>query len=265
MASENGPGPGGSAAKRVSPDRGFYTDPGTDTPAGLGDAGSGPPMTASDIGAPAWTPSMLLPPEVPGGFPLPADITGAEPSPRRRRLVPLTAAAITLVAALAVTAVVLGNTSAHKPAATHAPTPTAARKPVVRELTIGQLRAGDCLQGPPDVNTANPWPDVVTAVPCPAKHLAEVYFFSANYWPAKMAFPGNTKIAHKVKSECHKAFRAYDGIPYSGSRYSYSYLSPWGRVDWDSGDRLMACTAYLWTGAYPRGEVMYGSIKGSYG
>src|SRR5262245_49353016 len=28
MARENGPGPGGPAAKRVSPDRGFYTDPG---------------------------------------------------------------------------------------------------------------------------------------------------------------------------------------------------------------------------------------------
>ena len=81
--------------------------------------------------------------------------------------------------------------------------------------------------------------------------------------PAAMAFPGNVKKAHKVEAECHRAFRAYDGIPYSGSRYSFSYLSPWGRTDWDSGDRLVVCSAYLWTGAYS--ELMYGSIKGSYG
>ena len=139
-----------------------------------------------------------------------------------------------------------------------APTPT----PTVEPLTVDQLRAGDCLQGPPDLNTASTWPDVVAAVPCAKRHIAEV-FYSANYWPDTMAFPRNSVIFSQSKKECLKAFRTYDGGPYSTSQYSYEYLSPQGQQDWDSGDRQLVCVAYLWTSGHPRGEPMYGSIKGS--
>jgi hypothetical protein len=219
---------------------------GAHTPAGPGDAGSAPPMTVGDIGGPAWAAGTPLPSEVPGSFPLPAELTGAETSPRRRRLVLLTAAAVTVVAAVAVTAIVVGKTSAHKPA---------------RELTIGQLRAGDCLQGPPDINTAISWPYIVTAVPCRDRHLAEVYF-SANYWPTAMAFPGEGTIAPQARTACGKAFQAYDGVPPGVSVYSFNPHFPQNREDWNSGDRRLLCTAYVLASEYPTGEPLNGSMKG---
>jgi hypothetical protein len=238
MARENGQGPGGPAPKWVSPDGGSY------------------------IGAPGWAAGMPLRSEATTGVPLPADVTDAEPPPRRRRLVPLTAAVVTVVAAVAVTAIVLGKTSAHKPVATRAPTHAAARTPVGRDLTIDQLRTGDCLQGPPAVNTARLWPDIATAVPCSAIHIAEVYFFSDNYWPRSMAFPGHAKMAHLARAKCRKAFSAYNGVPPAGSVYNFRYISPWTRALWDSGGRLLLCTAYVWTNQFPSGEPLYGSMKG---
>lgn len=238
------------------------------TPTGPGDADSGPQLTVGDIGAPPWT-GTPLPAEMTGGFPLPADVTGAEPSPRHRRTAILTAVAFSLVAAVAVTALVLGKASAHNPTATPAPTPAARTSspermpaPAPQPLLIDQLQPGDCLQGPPDVNTAKWWPYVVTAVPCTEKHLAEVYFSSANYWPGTMAFPGHARIAHQAKTECRKEFRAYNGVPSSASVYSFRDLFPWDRVNWSFGDRGLLCTAYVRAAQYPRGQPLYGSMKG---
>lgn len=236
-----------------------------------GDAGSGLQMTAGDICAPGWAAGMPLPSEVSGGFSLPADVTGAAPSPRRRRIIPLTAAAVSIVAAVAVTTIVLGKTAAQNPAATQAATPAAARTPAPepapapQPLLIRQLRPGDCLQGPPGVNTARWWPHVVMAVPCTQKHLAEVYFFSAHYWPKAMAFPGRATMVRQAKTECRKEFQSYDGDPSAVSLYSFRDISPWDRVNWSFGDRLLLCTAYYWADTYPRGVPLYASIKGSYG
>lgn len=227
---------------------------------GPGDAGGGPQMTVGVIGAPGWVAAHPLASESTGGFPLPADVTGAEPSTRRRRIVPLAAAAVSVVAAVAVTAIVLGKTSAHKPAAMQASTPAATRTsapegapaPAAQPMLIGQLRPGDCLQGPPDVNSVRWWPYVVMAVPCTGKHIAKVYFFSADYWPRTMAFPGHATIIHQAKMECRKAFRAYNGAPVSASAYSFRDISPWDRGNWSFGDRLLLCTAYLRATQYPR-------------
>jgi DivIVA domain-containing protein len=226
-----------------------------------GDAGSGPQLTAGDIGAPPWAAGTPLPSEMTGGFPLPADITGAEPPPRHRRTAILTAVAVTLVAAVAATAIVLGKASVHKPTAAQAPTPTAA--PTAQELTIDGLSAGTCIQGPPDFNTANTVPELVTAVPCTRQHFAEVYFFSDVYWSVFMAFPGNAAISRRSDAQCRKAFRSYDGIPPDASQYSYWYISPWGRQDWNSGDRLLACVADLTTSGVSGGLPLHTSIKGS--
>ena len=103
---------------------------------------------------------------------------------------------------------------------------------------------------------------MVTAVPCAKKHAAEV-FFSANYWPTAMAFPGNAAVYRQAKRECSKAFRTYDGGPYSASQYSYEYISPQGRPDWNSGDRQLVCIAFYWTSKVPRGKPLFASIKGS--
>jgi hypothetical protein len=204
-----------------------------------------------------------VPPEVTGDFPLPADVTDAGPPPRRRRIVPSIAAGASVVAAVAATVIVLDTSSAHKPAATQARAPTQPPAPAVQRLLIDQLRPGDCLQGPPDVNTTRWWPYVVTAVPCIEPHIAEVYFFSAHYWPMNMAFPGHAKLAHQASAECRKTFQTYDGIPLSGSQLTFVDISPWNRGNWSSGDRLLLCSAYHWTPWYPRGQPMYWSIKRS--
>jgi len=149
------------------------------------------------------------------------------------------------------------------PAPAVAPTSAASPTPTVEPLTADQLRPGDCLQGPADLNTASTWPDVVPAVPCAKRHIAEV-FYSANYWPDAKAFPRNSVIFSQAKKECLRAFRTYDGGPYSASQYSYEYLAPRGRQDWDSGDRLLICVAYFWTKHVPRGKPLFESIKGTY-
>jgi hypothetical protein len=125
------------------------------------------------------------------------------------------------------------------------------------------LRAGQCIKGPANINIANTWPSVVSVVPCHVKHLAEVYY-SGNYWPAAMAFPTNAVINRQGQNECRKVFRAYDGSSYSSSSYSAYPVSPYGRADWASGDRLLTCVAYFWAHGSPRGKPLYSSIKGSY-
>jgi hypothetical protein len=180
----------------------------------------------------------------------------------------LSALAVVVAAALAAAAI-YGQSIRTSSAAPRTPAPTAGRTsaaahtPASQELTTEQLRPGDCLQGPPDINSSKVWPDVVRAVPCSKWHLAEV-FYSANYWPEAMAFPGNTVMNRQGRKECLKSFRAYDGISYSASQYNYEYLTPGGRQDWNSGDRQLLCAAYLWPdGQSPRGQKIFGSIKGA--
>lgn len=230
----------------------------------LDEAANGAP---GGVGTPVWAVGTPLPPEVTGDVPLPADVIGAGPAPRRRRIVPLMAAGISVVAAISATVIVLGSSSSHKPEATQARKPTQAGTPTwapaVQRLLIDQLRPGDCLQGPPDVNTARWWPYVVTAIPCSEGHIAEVYFFSANYWPKDMAYPGHAKLVRQASAECRKTFQAYDGVPLSGSQLSFADMTPRNRGNWIAGDRLLLCTTYLWTPWYHRGQPMYDSIKHS--
>jgi len=132
----------------------------------------------------------------------------------------------------------------------------------VQELTFDELRAGDCLKGDLGLDTSRPWPDLFEAVPCAKEHIAEV-FYSDNYWPGSKAFPGNAAINNQAIAQCYKAFQAYDGIMNSASLYSFDYIAPDGRSDWDSGDRQVACIAYQPTSQYPGGEPRHSSIKGS--
>ena len=133
----------------------------------------------------------------------------------------------------------------------------------VQELTVDQLQAGDCLRGAAlGLGTSNPWPSVFEAVPCGQEHIAEV-FYSGNYWPDSMAFPGNAAINNQAVAQCYKAFRAYDGIMNPASQYTFDYIAPVGRQDWDSGDRQVACIAYQPTSLQPGGKPLHSSIKGS--
>jgi hypothetical protein len=176
----------------------------------------------------------------------------------------LSALAVVLVAALAAVAYALPAQTT--PVAARRPTPAPARTPAAtpapQQLTSEQLRSGDCIQGPPGVNTDRYWPNEVSVVPCRGKHLAEVYY-SANYWPMAMAFPGNAVVVHQSNAKCHRAFRFYDGVGYSYSKYSFYSSGPGGRQDWNSGDRQLICVAYFWTSRVPRGKPLFASIKGS--
>jgi len=168
---------------------------------------------------------------------------------------------LAVVIAAALTAVAIyGQSITTTPVAAHRP--SVAPAPAVQQVASDQLRAGDCIQGPANINTAGIWPDLVSLVPCTQKHLAEV-FYSANYWPAAKAFPGNAAINKQSDARCLKAFSAYDGSVYQESRYAYYYVDPNGRQDWDSGDRLLTCVVFLYRHGAPRGKPMYASIRGS--
>src|SRR5262249_35056584 len=159
----------------------------------------------------------------------------------------LSGLAVVVAAALTAAAIAgqsIGTTheAARRPAPAATPTPT----PAVRQLTGDQRRAGDCMQRPRDVNTASAWPDLVTAVPCTERHIAEV-IYSGNYWPAAMAFPGNPTIYRQAAKRCVKIFHTYDGISYADSEYTGYDITPQGRPDWNQGDRLLTCVVYLRT------------------
>ena len=147
------------------------------------------------------------------------------------------------------------------PARTHAAV-AGAPAGQVQELTVDQLQTGDCLRGALGLGTSNPWPQVFEAVPCSQEHIAEV-FYSDNHWPDSKAFPGNAAINNQAIAQCYKAFQAYDGIMSPASLYSFDYIAPQGRPDWDAGDRQVACIAYQPTSQHPGGTPLHSSIKGS--
>jgi hypothetical protein len=165
-----------------------------------------------------------------------------------------------VVAAALTAAAIYGQSITTRPVAGH--TSAAAPAPAIQQVAPDQLRAGDCIQGPADINTASSWPDVISLVPCTQKHLAEV-FYSANYWPAAMAFPGDAVIQKQSDARCLKAFSAYDGSLFSESQYSYYDGGPLRRQDWHSGDRQLVCVAYFYRHGSPRGKPLYASIRNS--
>jgi hypothetical protein len=176
----------------------------------------------------------------------------------------LSALAVVVAAALTAAAI-YGQSIRTTPVAAHAPTPAATRMPTpgVQQLTVDQLRTGDCIQRPPDINTASAWPDLVTAVPCTERHIAEV-IYAGNYWPAAMTFPGHAKIDRQAGEKCLKTFHAYDGISYADSEYTGYDFAPLVRSDWDQGDRQLTCVVFLRTPKWRRGEALYASIKNSH-
>lgn len=88
-------------------------------------------------------------------------------------------------------------------------------------LTYDQLQPGDCLQGSDlSLGTDDPWPYLVTAVPCTQRHIAEV-FFAGDIWPQSLAYPGDDAIGNQADARCGVAFTAYDGISPDSSVFDY--------------------------------------------
>jgi hypothetical protein len=180
---------------------------------------------------------------------------------------------VAAVCAVVVAAVVLTRGSGHpaagaaasgqpsgRPSAT---APGASPTPTVGNLELSQLRTGDCLTGASmELNTNDPWPKLTLAVPCTQPHTAEVFFADNNFWAQSKAFPGSAAISRDGTAACNSAFRAFVGVAYSKSIYTWTNIIP-DAATWPMGDRGLHCVAYYATAQRPAGATLTRSIRGS--
>jgi len=194
-----------------------------------------------------------------------------QPGPRRRRRWPWVAGAVGAVCVVIVAAVVFSLGSGHpvtSAAGTTSPrpsptTPSATPTPTVGNLELNQLRVGDCLTGANmELNTSDPWPKLTLAVPCNQPHTAEVFFADNHFWPQNSEFPGNSTITKDGNAACNSAFRAYVGIAYSKSIYTWTNIIP-DASTWPTGDRALHCVAYYSTPEHRAGATLTHSLKGA--
>jgi eukaryotic-like serine/threonine-protein kinase len=239
-----------------------------DTPGWGAQPGGGPQVPAP----------MPYPSQAPYGAQAPYPDQGAnqwysplrQPAPRRRRRWPWAVGAVAAVCAVIVAAVVLSLNSGHSapnpPAASSRSStaaPSATPTPTVGNLQLYQLRVGDCLTGANmALNTTDPWPKLALAVPCNQAHTAEVFFADNNFWSQNSPFPGSSKISKEGNAACNNAFRAYVGIAYSKSVYTWTNIIP-DASTWPNGDRGLHCVAYFSTPKQRAGATLTRSIKGS--
>jgi serine/threonine protein kinase len=183
------------------------------------------------------------------------------PTPARRRKRPgwLLPAAVGAAAAGAIIAALVitlspGSSNGNASGGTGAPT--------VGNLTLDQLKVGDCLTGSNlQLNTANPWPKLAAAVPCGQSHTAEVFYANDSFFK-NGSYPGDTTISDQGKAQCSSAFESYVGIAYSKSRYTSVNVVPDVNT-WPDGERGLHCVAYFPSSAHPSGTPIQGTIKGT--
>jgi len=228
--------PGSSGILRAGDSVRFYGRP----------DGTGPLLVRS----PGWrraVPGWGTRQPAPGaGPPVPQDAPAAQGagSSNRNRVILIGVGVAVLVVAIAVIAVVTSSSQS--------------------QLTADQLVPGDCLAGSNmALDTSDPWPDTVAAVPCTQPHEAEV-FFVGNAWPeSQAAYPGDDAISNQGNARCTSAFDAYDGLASSSSEFTFTFIAP-DNTTWPSGDRLLVCVAYIQDDQSPSdGLPVKSSIKAS--
>jgi hypothetical protein len=194
-----------------------------------------------------------------------------QPEPRRRRRWPWAVGAAAALCALIVAAVAFSLGSRHPATSaggTTSPRPSpagasATPTPSVGDLALDQLRVGDCLTGANmKLNTTDPWPDLALAVPCRQPHTAEVFFADNKFWLRDSPFPGASVISKDGNAACNNAFRAYVGIAYSKSIYTWTNIIP-DASTWPTGDRALHCVAYYSTPQRRAGATLTHSLKGA--
>jgi serine/threonine protein kinase len=285
-------GPGGQEAQGASwpqdtPGWGAQPGPGPQQPGGgPQQPGGGPQQPGGGPqqprGGPEVRPPMPYPSQPPYGaqppYPGQPDAPGSQwysplmqPGPRRRRRWPWAVGAVAAVVAVIVAAAVLslgsshtgtsaGGTTSPRPGPT---TPRATPTPTLGELTLSQLRVGDCLTGANmKLNTTDPWPDLTLAVPCNQPHTAEVFFVDNKFWRQDSPFPGGSVISKDGNAACNNAFRAYVGIAYSKSIYTWTNIIP-DASTWPTGDRALHCVAYYSAPQRRAGATLTHSLKGA--
>jgi hypothetical protein len=194
-----------------------------------------------------------------------------QPAPRRRRRWPWAVGAVAAVCAVIAAAAVFSLSSKHGAASagssagagSGSAAPSVAPTPTVGNLELSQLQVGDCLTGANmELDTSNPWPKVTLAVPCNQPHTAEVFLADNNFWPRNTPFPGASTISKDGNAACNNAFRAYVGIAYSKSIYTWTNIIP-DAATWPTGDRALHCVAYYSTSQDRAGATLTRSLKGS--
>jgi eukaryotic-like serine/threonine-protein kinase len=194
-----------------------------------------------------------------------------QPEPRRRRRWHWAVGAAAALCALIVAAVAFSLGSGHPATSaggTTSPRPSPARAsatptPTVGDLALSQLRVGDCLTGANmRLNTSHPWPDLTLAVPCSLPHTAEVFFADNKFWRHDSPFPGASVISKDGNAACNNAFRAYVGIAYSKSIYTWTNIIP-DALTWPRGDRALHCVAYYSAPQRRAGATLTHSLKGA--
>jgi hypothetical protein len=230
------------------------------------------PDSAGQIPAGAVTPGQpRAQPEAyaPGSGAPVGSIPHAPPRrPRRMRTLLAAGAAAATVAAAGVASAALLSSPGGIPSGGITPPPTASSSPSPTaphgpgRFPTSRLRLGYCLAGQNlPLNTTHQWPGTVHVVPCGHPHIAEVYY-SSNYWPADLAYPGGRVKLRLATLKCRAVFRSYIGIPYPQSIFAWRSISP-DRSEWVSGDRHLICVAYKPTKKYPAGAPLHASIRGS--
>lgn len=130
--------------------------------------------------------------------------------------------------------------------------------PSTDQLTIHQLRAGDCLQGSGQtLANFNQLNGPFTVAPCTQPHIDEV-FFAGNAWPRSLAYPGDQAVYDDGLARCVMAFSVYDGIDIDSSSSVFDVVSSTpDNSTWPDGDRWLVCFATTYT------SVDY-SVKGKH-
>jgi uncharacterized membrane protein YhaH (DUF805 family) len=193
---------------------------------------------------------------------LPHESVGQHPKPRSwpNFLVIAGTALAALVAVIVVVAMSTSSTSPNSNTSSSSPASSSSPTSSRLQLTVDQLRPGNCLQGGDlGLGASNQWPDLVTAVPCTQSHIAEV-FFAADIWPQSLAYPGDEKVDSQADDRCASAFTAYDGVASDTSAFTYDLIDP-DSDTWASDDRLVVCIAYESTDQHPGGAPVNYSIK----
>jgi hypothetical protein len=75
------------------------------------------------------------------------------------------------------------------------------------------LKAGDCLAGPPSTDPAEV---TVTVVDCSTPHLAEAYL--------RADIPVDAAVTTTANQQCGAGFTQYTGLSVNGSPYTINYL-----------------------------------------
>jgi hypothetical protein len=104
------------------------------------------------------------------------------------------------------------------------------------DLSVFELRAGDCLTPPTDVKAEL---EKVRVVPCQDPHTQEA--FAVESYDKGDAYPGDQALTAFADGICLERYQGYVGVAYQDSKLFYTYLLPSAR-SWNEGkDRKIVC------------------------